>query len=116
MKNCNSETLLKATTLTKIIANSLNKPIFAGLDIAPSICQLAIQDIEDQTKIINFQIKPDALENYLRNMAKDGQKVTVAMESCACSNKWHNVIEGMGHEAIILSAKEIKNTARLLYS
>ena len=111
MKKCNSETLLKATTLTKIIANSLNKPLFAGLDIAPSICQLAIQDIEDQTKIINFQIKPDALENYLRNMAKDGQKVTVAMESCACSNKWHNVIEGMGHEAIILSAKEIKNTA-----
>lgn len=45
MKKCNSETLLKATTLTKIIANSLNKPLFAGLDIAPSICQLAIQDI-----------------------------------------------------------------------
>jgi len=74
-----------------------------GLDLAKSVFQLHIVDIESG-EIQRRQIKRARLTEFFVKC----QRSLVAMEACGTSHHWARVIRSLGHEVKLLPAQHVK--------
>jgi len=79
-----------------------NLPVI-GLDLAKSVFQLHIVDVETG-EIQRRQVKRAKLTEFFAKC----QRSLVAMEACSTSHHWARVIRSLGHEVKLLPAQHVK--------
>ena len=80
----------------------VNLPVI-GLDLAKSVFQLHIVDIESD-EIQRRQVKRSKLTEFFPNC----QPSLVAMEACGTSHFWARTIHSLGHQVKLLPAQHVK--------
>ena len=81
---------------------------FAGIDLSSKGHQLAF--IDEKNKLVNISIKQEELKSTLKELAKKGLRLYIAMEACCGCHKVANDIKRCNHDVVILTAESIKGT------
>ena len=78
----------------------MSKRKLIALDLAKSVIQVAVEDLNRRKIVSNRPMSPKRLKQFLANQPP----CTIAMEACGSAHHWCWFAEAQGHQVILLAA------------